>query len=68
MAVVIAHNILVEVKKELVMGVLSEEKRGLAVSTDSQRNIFTQYSCVDDCRELGQILCTIIQVGTCEAL
>ena len=64
MAAGIAHNILVE----LVMGLLSEGKRGLAVSRDSQRNIFTQYSCVDDYRELGQILCTIIQVGTCEAL
>lgn len=54
------------------MGLLSKKEHTLAMSCMvlgwSEEYLHAQYSRMDDCRELGQILCTIIQVGTCEGL
>lgn len=64
MAAVIAHNVTVEVKEELVMGLLSK-KASLCDVYHSAGIVGVFLSRMGDYNE---ILCTIIQVWTCESL
>lgn len=54
------------------MGLLSEKQHALAIPCMVQGwfrdYLHAQCSRVDDCKESGQILSTIIQVKTCEGL